>query len=158
MIIGSHTLLFTSNPDADRSFFRDVLGLSNVDAGQGFLIFGLPPSELAVHESESNGTHEMYLMCEDVEVFVSSMRERDVEVSDPEDQGWGIVTQLRLPGGGRMGVYQPCHPRPEVATLETAAPKKKRAAKKKVAKAKPAKAKPAKKKVAKKKAAKKKKR
>lgn len=147
MIIGAHTLVFSSNPDADHIFFRDVLELPHVDAGGGFLIYGLPPSEVAVHEAESGGTHELYLMCDDVEAFVSAMEARDVPVTPPEDQGWGIVTHVTLPGGGRLGVYEPRHPRPTVAISqpEAGGPKRRPAKKaaKKVAK-KASKAKPAK--------------
>ena len=145
MITGAHTLVFTSNPDADREFFRDVLELPYVDAGGGFLIYGLPPSEVAVHEAESGGTHELYLMCDDIEAFVGSMEARDVPVTPPDDQGWGIVTHVTLPGGGRLGVYEPRHPRPAIATAQprAARPKKraaKKAAKKKASQGKPAKA------------------
>lgn len=144
MIIGAHTLVFTSKPDADRDFFRDVLALPHVDAGGGFLIYGLPPSEIAVHEAESGGTHELYLMCDDIEAFVSSMQARDVPVTPPDDQGWGIVTQVTLPGGGRLGVYEPRHPRPAVASAQPRAARPKKRAAKKVAKKKATKAKPAK--------------
>lgn len=136
MINGAHAIVSSTNADADRAFFRDVLGLPNVDAGDGWLIFGLPPSEVAVHPAESNGSHELYLMCEDIEAFVGAMRDRELECSEVEDQGWGLVIQLTLPGGGRLGVYEPRHPRPEVPGAPAVAAQRapRRAAKKRAAK------------------------
>jgi catechol 2,3-dioxygenase-like lactoylglutathione lyase family enzyme len=112
MITGAHTILYSTNPDADRAFFRDVLGLAHVDVGHGWLIFGLPPSEVAVHPSEKNNVHELYLMCDDVNAFVSEMAVRQIACSPVQDQGWGLLTSLTLPGGGKIGVYQPRHARP----------------------------------------------
>jgi hypothetical protein len=164
MITGAHTLLYSSKPELDRSFFRDVLSLPNVDVGEGWLIFGLPPAEVAVHDAENGGSHELYLMCDEIESFVAQMHDREVECTPVEDQGWGLVTHVTLPGGSKLGVYEPRHARPdnpgaspEPETLP-AAPRKKRVAKKRVAKkrvakkptSKSAKAKPSKK-VAKKK-------
>lgn len=113
MITGTHSVIFSTNPEADRAFLRDVLGLTHVDVGGGWLIFGLPPSEVAVHPGEKNGVHELYLMCDDVEAFVSKMKEHDIACGPVEDAGWGRLTQLTLPGGGKLGVYQPQHARPE---------------------------------------------
>src|SRR5687767_8419690 len=90
MIIGAHSIVSSSNPEADREFFRDVLSLPNVDVGEGWLIFGLPPSEVAVHPAEANGSHELYLMCENVEAFVSDMQAREIAVSEVHDEGWGL--------------------------------------------------------------------
>ncbi len=189
MINGAHVIIYSTDADADRAFFRDVLGLSHVDVGDGWLIFGLPPSEVAVHPTEmgggggsggnghgmaeddeeehdemeaeaeaegesegeedlglgggeedegtmpadedelaegeeledeseleggapAGGRHELWLMCDDIEDFVSKVGERDLACSPVQDQGWGIVTQMTLPGGGRLGVYQPRHARP----------------------------------------------
>jgi catechol 2,3-dioxygenase-like lactoylglutathione lyase family enzyme len=113
MITGAHTIIYSKDGDADRAFFRDVLKFPHVDVGHGWLIFGLPPSELAVHPAEGpGGTHELYLMCDDVEAFVADMRQRKVPATDVKDQGWGRVTQITLPGGGKLGVYQPRHARP----------------------------------------------
>jgi hypothetical protein len=112
MITGVHMILYSQDPDADRAFFRDVLKFSNIDAGHGWLIFGLPPSELAVHPSPTNGTHELYLMCDDVEVFITEMTKRNIACTPIQNQGWGRLTQLVLPGGGKLGVYQPRHARP----------------------------------------------
>ena len=115
MLIGAHAILYSTNANADRAFLRDVLRLPHVDAGGGWLIFGLPPAEVAVHPSETGGKHELYLMCADVEGFVRAMKEVGVECSAVRDQGWGLLTDLKLPGGGRMGVYQPKHTRPAAA-------------------------------------------
>jgi hypothetical protein len=113
MITGAHSIIYSSDPEADRSFFRDVLKLTNVDVGRGWLIFGLPPSELAVHPVEGSTAHELYLMCDDINGFVKKMAEQNIKCDEPQDQGWGILSQLTLPGGGKLGVYQPRHPRPE---------------------------------------------
>lgn len=112
MITGVHMILYSQDPEADRAFFRDVLKFPNVDAGDGWLIFGLPPSELAVHPSSTNGTHELNLMCDDVEDFIEEMTKRNFTCSPIQNQGWGRLTQLELPGGGKLGVYQPRHARP----------------------------------------------
>jgi hypothetical protein len=114
MITGAHSIIYSKNPEADRTFLRDVLKFPYVDVGHGWLIFGLPPSEVAVHGTEdTGGTHELYLMCEDVEVFVADMRQRNIACTDVANQGWGLVTQITLPGGGKLGVYQPRHARPD---------------------------------------------
>ena len=112
MITGAHTIIYSTNAEADRAFFRDVLHLTNVDVGEGWLIFGLPPAELAVHPSEKDDIHEFYLMCDDVEAFVAEMETKDVACGAVQDMGWGLLTQLTLPGGGKLGVYQPRHASP----------------------------------------------
>ena len=112
MIIGAHAIVYSKNADADRAFLRDVLELPSVDAGDGWLIFGLPPAEVAIHPSDENDLHELYLMCDDVEALVAKLREHGVACAPVGDRGWGLVTQLTLPGGGKLGVYQPRHPRP----------------------------------------------
>ncbi|MGZ7078389.1 MAG: VOC family protein [Thermoanaerobaculia bacterium] len=112
MIIGAHSILYSKNADADRAFLRDVLGFPHVDVGHGWLIFGLPPSEVAVHPGEENDEQEFYLMCDDVEAFVADMKKRNVECGPVQNQGWGMLTQVTLPGGGKLGVYQPRHARP----------------------------------------------
>ncbi len=112
MINGAHVVLYSTDPDKDRAFFRDVLALGHVDVGHGWIIFALPPSELAVHPADANDTHELYLMCEDVDDFIAKMAEHGIECSPTESLGWGRRTQLRLPGGGKLGVYQPRHARP----------------------------------------------
>jgi catechol 2,3-dioxygenase-like lactoylglutathione lyase family enzyme len=116
MINGAHAIVFSDDADADRAFLRDVLGLPHVDAGEGWLIFGLPPSEVAVHPADGNsGSHELYLMCEDVEAFREQLSASGVDSSEVSDQGWGLVTQVTLPGGSKLGVYQPRHARPAPA-------------------------------------------
>jgi hypothetical protein len=117
MIIGAHSIIYSKSPSADRDFLRNVLGLPNVDVGQGWLIFGLPPSEVAVHPSEKNDVHEFYLMCADVEAFVSAMEKRGLRCGPVQNLGWGLLTQVTLPGGGKLGVYQPRHARPKAMSL-----------------------------------------
>lgn len=117
MITGAHSVIFSTNPDADRDFLRDVLNLPNVDVGNGWLIFGLPPAEVAVHPSDKNDVHQFYLMCDDIEAFVRKMQEHDIHTTPVKDEGWGLLTDLVLPGGGKLGVYQPRHQRPEPVNL-----------------------------------------
>ena len=112
LINGAHSIIYSTDADADRAFLRDVLGLPAVDVGQGWLIFALPPSEVAVHPADGNGRHELYLMTDDIHAFVKEMAERAVSCSPPKDQGWGVLADLTLPGGGTIGVYQPRHARP----------------------------------------------
>jgi catechol 2,3-dioxygenase-like lactoylglutathione lyase family enzyme len=115
MINGAHIIVYSTNAEADRAFMRDVLGLPSVDVGDGWLIFGLPPAELAFHPHGENEVHELYFMCADVGDFIADMRRRGVECADPADRGWGIATAVKLPGGGKLGVYQPRHARPPAA-------------------------------------------
>ena len=110
MIIGSHVIVFSRDPEADRAFVADVLGLRHVDAGGGWLIFKLPPAELAVHPSDGPTGHELYLMCDDLHAEVHRIRRLGTMVSDIRHAPWGSVTQVRLPGGGQIGLYQPRHP------------------------------------------------
>ncbi|HUI31625.1 MAG TPA: hypothetical protein VLX91_15550 [Candidatus Acidoferrales bacterium] len=119
MLIGAHCIIHSKNPDADRAFFKDVLKLSNVDAGDGWLIFALPPSEVAIHPSDKNSIHELYLMCEDVDQFVSEMEKLGILYSPVENRGWGLLTELTLPSGGNLGVYQPHHERPRTDNKRT---------------------------------------
>lgn len=114
MIIGAHAILYSKDSDADRAFLKEVLGFPHVDVGGGWLIFGLPPAEVAVHPSDGNDVHELYLMTDDVEELVRSMRDRGIETTPITSQGWGMLTQLTLPGGGKLGVYQPRHASPPV--------------------------------------------
>lgn len=113
MINGMHGVIFPSDPAADRAFFRNLLKLPSVDVGEGWLIFGLPPAELAVHPAETSGKQELYAMCEDVNAFVAQMRKHGIECGAIDDQGWGLLTEVTLPGGGKLGVYQPRHARPD---------------------------------------------
>jgi catechol 2,3-dioxygenase-like lactoylglutathione lyase family enzyme len=111
MIVGAHVIVYSRDAEADRAFFRDTLGFQHVDAGDGWLIFRLPPGELAVHPSGGGAAHELYLMCDDVEATVADLTAKGVEISAPvTDQGWGLVTAIRLPGGGDLSLYEPRHP------------------------------------------------
>lgn len=112
MLNGAHAILYSRKAEADRTFFRDVLNLPHVDVGEGWLIFGLPPAEVAVHPGD-NDEHELYLMCENIEAFVKEMKKRKVGCSEVIDRGWGLVCQVTLPGGGKLGVYEPRHARPK---------------------------------------------
>lgn len=116
MISGAHSIIYSTNADADRAFLRDVLGLPHVDAGEGWLIFGLPPAEVAVHPSDENDVHEFYLMCADVRALVEDIKRRKVSCTPVEDRGWGLLTYVTLPGGGKLGVYEARHLRPPSAT------------------------------------------
>jgi hypothetical protein len=113
MIIGAHSIIYSTSPDADRAFLRDVLRLTNVDVGGGWLIFGLPPAEVAVHPSDENDVHEFYLMCDDVQSLTADMQKHNIACSPVQEQDWGLLTQVTLPGGGKLGIYQPRHARPE---------------------------------------------
>jgi predicted enzyme related to lactoylglutathione lyase len=120
MINGVHALIFTTDAERDRAFFRDVLEFPSVDAGDGWLIFGLPPAELAAHPAERGGEHELYLMCDDVDATVAELKAKGVDVARPiRDEGFGRVTAIRLPGGGELGLYQPRHPSPLSADPST---------------------------------------
>jgi hypothetical protein len=115
MIIGAHSVVSSTNPEADCAFLRDVLKLTNVDDG-GYLIFGLPPAEVSVHPSDKNDVHELHLMCDDVKAFIADMESHGIVCTPVQDQGWGLLTQLALPGGGKLGVYEPRHARPQPMT------------------------------------------
>jgi hypothetical protein len=112
MLIGAHSIIYSTSPEADRAFLRDVLRLPNVDVGGGWLIFGLPPAEVAVHPSSENGVHEFYLMSDDVEALVGEMKNRHIDCGPVQNEGWGLITHVTLPGGGKLGIYQPRHARP----------------------------------------------
>jgi len=117
MITGAHSILYSRDSEADRAFLRDVIGMPHVDVGHGWLIFGLPPAEIAVHPSEENNVHEFYLMCDDVDAFVAQMKGNGVECGPVQAMGWGRLTQVTLPGGGKLGVYQPRHARPKAMAV-----------------------------------------
>ena len=110
MISGAHVIVYSRDAEADRAFLRDVLGFPSVDAGRGWLIFGLPAAELAVHPDEENDRHELYLMCDDLPALMTKLGERGVAFGEVHEQPWGVLTHLTLPGGGKLGVYQPLHP------------------------------------------------
>jgi hypothetical protein len=113
MIIGAHSIIYSKNPEADRAFLRDALGLPHVDVGDGWLIFALPPAEVAIHPADESGVHEFYLMVDDVHALVESLTRRSVACTEPRGLGWGVLTHVSLPGGGRLGIYEPRHVRPE---------------------------------------------
>jgi hypothetical protein len=112
MIHGAHVIIYSKDSEADRAFFRDVLKYESVDAGHGWLIFALPPAEVAVHPSEENDVHELFLMCDDVQALIAEMKKKKVKCSPVDEQRWGSITRLTLPGGGKLGVYQPKHGSP----------------------------------------------
>jgi len=138
VIIGAHSIIYSKNPDADRAFLRDVLKLTNVDVGGGWLIFGLPPAEVAVHPSNENDLHEFYLLCDDVGTLIAEMKNHHIACSPVHDQDWGLLTQVMLPGGGKLGIYQPKHARPKTMTAKKSAKKSSRKSAKRATK-KPAK-------------------
>jgi catechol 2,3-dioxygenase-like lactoylglutathione lyase family enzyme len=112
MIYGAHVILYSADPDADRAFFSEVLEYPSVDAGHNWLIFRLPPAELAVHPVEARGGHELFLMCDDIGALVQRMTALAGALSEPSVERWGSITRMTLPGGGTLGVYQPSHPSP----------------------------------------------
>ena len=110
MISGTHVVVYSKDAEADRAFFRDVLGFPSVDAGRGWLIFALPPAEAAFHPSDQNGAHELYFLCDDLKAEMALLAEKGVKCSEVQEQRWGSITKMRLPGGGEVGLYQPKHP------------------------------------------------
>jgi catechol 2,3-dioxygenase-like lactoylglutathione lyase family enzyme len=120
MITGVHAVIFTRDAERDRAFFRDVLKFPSVDAGGGWLIFALPPAELAAHPAERGDQHELYLMCDDIHATVAELQPKGVDLARPiSDEGFGLVTAIRLPGGAELGLYQPRHPSPLSPDLST---------------------------------------
>ena len=113
MINGVHAIIFTRDAGADRAFFRDVLDLPSVDAGDGWLIFALPPAELAAHPTDEDAHHQLYLMCDDVRATVEELARKGVEITkEISEEGFGLMTALRLPGGSELALYEPRHPSP----------------------------------------------
>jgi catechol 2,3-dioxygenase-like lactoylglutathione lyase family enzyme len=113
MITGVHAIVFSPEAEKTRAFFADVLSLPSADAGDGWLIFALPPAELAVHPADGGSRHELYLMCDDIHATLSELRGKGVEVvGDVSDQGWGLLAAIRLPDGAELPIYQPRHPSP----------------------------------------------
>jgi len=110
MILGAHVIVYSKDAEADRDFLRDVLGFPSVDAGHGWLIFALPPAEVAVHPAEQNDRHELYFMCSDLKAETGRLREKGVHCSDAHQERWGSISKISLPGGGEVGLYQPKHP------------------------------------------------
>lgn len=109
-IIGMHALIYSKKADETRAFLRDVLGFRAVDAGHGWLIFAAPPAELAVHPADGKEYHELYLMCDDIDATCAELRRKGVATSEIQEQSWGRVTQIRLPSGAELGMYEPKHP------------------------------------------------
>ena len=119
MINGVHLLLYSRDPEADRAFFRDVLGFQSVDAGEGWLIFALPPAEIGIHPGdgkfvEHHADHELsgsviYLMCDDLPATIAALQQKGAQTTEIVQAGWGTTTTIRLPGGGGLGLYQPRH-------------------------------------------------
>ena len=136
MINGAHAIIYSKDAEADRAFLDKVLGLPKVDVGGGWLIFSLPPSEVAVHPWEQNDKHELFFLVASIDAFLAEMRRRKVACSPIQEQDWGRLTQVTLPGGGTIGVYEPRHasppkkrvarPSPKVRTRATAKPKARR--------------------------------
>jgi predicted enzyme related to lactoylglutathione lyase len=113
VITGVHAIVFSPDAEKVRAFFADVLNLPSADAGAGWLIFALPPAELAVHPTDSGSRHELYLMCDDIHATLAELRAKGVEVArDVSDQGWGLLAAIRLPDGSEFPIYQPRHPSP----------------------------------------------
>jgi len=113
MITGVHTIIFSSDAEDVRAFFRDVLELPSVDAGGGWPIFALPPAELAIHPAQDGGHNDLYLMCDDVHATVAELRLKGVQIVRPiSDERWGLVTAIAMPDGRELGLYQPKHPFP----------------------------------------------
>jgi catechol 2,3-dioxygenase-like lactoylglutathione lyase family enzyme len=110
MIFGAHVIVYSKDAEADRAFFRDVVGFPAVDAGHGWLIFALPPAEAAFHPAEQNGRHELYLMCDDLKVEITALQAKGVACTEIREERWGSLTTVTLPGGGLVGLYQPKHP------------------------------------------------
>ena len=126
MINGAHAIIYSTDADADRAFLREVIGLPSVDSGGGWLIFSLPASEIAVHPAEASGRHEIYFLVDDVKAFTAAMRLKRVRTAPLLTLDWGVLTHVKLPGGGKVGVYQPRHARPPApGAKRTAAPRRK---------------------------------
>jgi len=110
MITGAHNLIYSRDAAADRAFFRDKLGFPHVEAHEGWLIFALPPAEVGIHPTDGESTHELYLMCDDITATMTELTAKGVEFTGPpRDEGFGLLTGIRLPGGSTLGIYQPRH-------------------------------------------------
>jgi hypothetical protein len=110
MIFGTHMIIYSKDADADKAFFRDVLEFPSVDAGHGWLIFALPPAEVAIHPSAESGAQELYFMCDDLRAEMAALAKKHVTCTEVQEARWGSTTKMRLPGGGEVGLYQPRHP------------------------------------------------
>jgi hypothetical protein len=112
MIIGAHTIIYSRNAEADRKFFRDILKLPNVDTGGGWLIFSMPKSEAAVHPASKNSVHELYFIVDDIDAFIKKMKKYKIKCSPVMKREWGLLTEVKMPGGGKLGFYEATHKRP----------------------------------------------
>jgi catechol 2,3-dioxygenase-like lactoylglutathione lyase family enzyme len=112
MINGAHIVIYSKDAEADRAFFRDILRFPSVDAGHGWLIFAMPPLEAAFHDADSSDRHELYFMCDNIASTLNDLRSKNVKVSEVNEQRWGKVASLTLPGGGKIGIYEPKHKSP----------------------------------------------
>jgi len=112
VINGAHVIIYSKDPQADRAFFRDVLKFASVDAGHGWLIFAMPPLEAAFHDSDNNGPHELYFMCDDIAATLKELRSKHVKVSEVTQERWGKLAFFALPGGGKLSIYEPAHASP----------------------------------------------
>lgn len=110
MISGAHMIVYSTDAEADRAFFRDVLGFASVDAGHGWLIFAMPSAEAAFHPADENDQHELFFMCDDLQAEMAALTEKGVSCSEVQEARWGSITKFQLPGGGKIGLYQPKHP------------------------------------------------
>lgn len=111
MINGAHVIIYSRDAEADRAFISDVLGFDGIDAGGGWMIFKLPPAEVAVHPTDGEATHEFYLMCDDITALIDDVTAKGIEVSRPvSDEGWGLLAAIRLPSGAEQPIYEPRHP------------------------------------------------
>jgi len=110
MITGAHAIIYSDAADEVRAFLRDVLGFRSVDAGGGWLVFALPPAELAVHPADGDARHELYLMCDDIEATIAELTAKGAQVTPITEQRWGRLTSMTLPGGSEVGLYEPRHP------------------------------------------------
>jgi len=110
MISGAHVVIYSNDADSDRAFFRDVLKFPAVDAGRGWLIFALPPAEVAMHPAEEKASHELFLMCQDLKAVLSALQANDIQFEVPTEARWGTIVHVQLPSGTRIGLYQPKHP------------------------------------------------
>jgi hypothetical protein len=112
MLTGTHLIIYTRDADADRAFFRDILRLPSVDAGEGWLIFALPPAEIAFHPADRDAGHEIFLLCDDINALHGDLTGKGVQCGPIAQEPWGNITRVTLPGGSHLGIYQPKHARP----------------------------------------------
>jgi catechol 2,3-dioxygenase-like lactoylglutathione lyase family enzyme len=110
MLTGAHVVIYSKDAEADRAFFRDVLGFRHVDAGHGWLIFALPAAEVAFHPDDKNDKHDMFLTCDDLKSLMAALQKKGVQFDEITEQRWGTSTAIALPGGGKIGLYEPKHP------------------------------------------------